>query len=95
MCDCMGQQDCCADGGISGFHNPTPILDWVSLCSPGCPRTHFVGHAGYKLRDPPASASQALGLKACVNAAWRVPSLPAIVGVLVMIFCLCIPINTK
>jgi hypothetical protein len=27
----------------------------VSLCSPGCPRTHFVDQAGLELRDRPAS----------------------------------------
>jgi hypothetical protein len=36
--------------------------DRVSLCSPGCPGTHFVDHAGLKLRNPPASVSQVLGL---------------------------------
>jgi hypothetical protein len=36
--------------------------DRVSLCSPGCPRTHFVDQAGLELRDPPASASRVLGL---------------------------------
>jgi hypothetical protein len=44
--------------------------DRVSLCSPGCPGTHFVDQAGLKLRHPPASASQVLGLKACVTTAW-------------------------
>jgi hypothetical protein len=39
--------------------------DRVSLFSPGCPGTHFVDQAGLKLRNPPASASQMLGLKAC------------------------------
>ena len=39
--------------------------DRVSLCSPGCPGTHSVDQAGLKLRDPPASASQGLGLGAC------------------------------
>jgi hypothetical protein len=38
--------------------------DRVSLCSPGCPGTHSVDQAGLKLRNPPASASQVLGLKA-------------------------------
>jgi hypothetical protein len=33
-------------------------------CSPGCPGAHSVDQAGLKLRDPPASASQVLGLKA-------------------------------
>jgi hypothetical protein len=36
----------------------------VSLYSPGCPGTHFVDQAGLELRNPPASASQVLGLKA-------------------------------
>jgi hypothetical protein len=39
----------------------------VSLYSPGCPGTHFVDQAGLKLRNPPASASQVLGLKACAT----------------------------
>jgi hypothetical protein len=37
--------------------------DRVSLCSPGCPGIHFVDQADLELRDPPASASQVLGLK--------------------------------
>jgi hypothetical protein len=41
--------------------------DRVSLCSPGCPGTHFVDQAGLKLRNPPASASRVLGLKACTT----------------------------
>jgi hypothetical protein len=43
--------------------------DRVSLCSPGCPGTHFVDQAGLELRDPSASASQVLGLKACATTA--------------------------
>jgi hypothetical protein len=43
--------------------------DRVSLCSPGCPGTHSVDQAGLKLRNPPASASQVLGLKVCVTTA--------------------------
>jgi hypothetical protein len=39
--------------------------DRVSLCSPGCPGTQSVDQAGLELRNPPASASQVLGLKAC------------------------------
>ena len=31
--------------------------DRVSLCSPGCPGTHFVDQAGLKLRNPPVSTS--------------------------------------
>jgi hypothetical protein len=38
--------------------------DGVSLCSHGCPGTHSVDQAGHELRNPPASASQVLGLKA-------------------------------
>jgi hypothetical protein len=41
--------------------------DRVSLCSPGCPGTHFVDQAGLELRNPPASASGVLGLKACAT----------------------------
>jgi hypothetical protein len=37
--------------------------DRVSLCIPGCPVTHFVDQVGLELRNPPASASQVLGLK--------------------------------
>jgi hypothetical protein len=43
--------------------------DRVSLCSSGCPRTHFVDQAGLKLRDLPASASRVLGLKVCATTA--------------------------
>ncbi|GAB1296273.1 CST complex subunit CTC1 [Apodemus speciosus] len=39
----------------------------VSLCSPGCPGTHSVDQAGLELRNPPASASQVLGLQACAT----------------------------
>jgi hypothetical protein len=41
--------------------------DRISLYSPGYPGTHFVDQAGLKLRNPPASASQMLGLKACAT----------------------------
>jgi hypothetical protein len=41
--------------------------DRVSLCSPGCPGTHFVDQAGLELRNPPASASHVLGLKVCAT----------------------------
>jgi hypothetical protein len=43
--------------------------DRVSLCSPGCPGTHSLDQAGLELRNPPASASQVLGLKACATTA--------------------------
>jgi hypothetical protein len=45
--------------------------DRVSLCSPGCPGTHFVDQAGLELRNPPASASQVLGLKVCATTSWH------------------------
>jgi hypothetical protein len=41
--------------------------DRVSLYSPGCPGTHFVDQAGLELRNPPASASQVLGLTVCAT----------------------------
>jgi hypothetical protein len=41
--------------------------DRVSLCGPGCPGTHSVDQAGLELRNPPASVSQVLGLKACAG----------------------------
>ncbi|EEQ62534.1 hypothetical protein CBFG_06246 [Clostridiales bacterium 1_7_47FAA] len=44
--------------------------DRVSLYSSGCPGTHSVDQADLKLRNPPASASRVLGLKACATTAW-------------------------
>jgi hypothetical protein len=41
--------------------------DRVSLYIPGCPGTHSVDQAGLELRNPPASASGVLGLKACAT----------------------------
>jgi hypothetical protein len=38
--------------------------DKVSLYSSGCPGTYFVDQASLELRNPPASASWVLGLKA-------------------------------
>jgi hypothetical protein len=32
---------------------------------------HFVDQAGLELRNPPASASQVLGLKACATTTWQ------------------------
>ena len=43
--------------------------DRVSLCSSGCPGTHSEDQAGLKLRNPPASAPQVLGLKVCATTA--------------------------
>jgi hypothetical protein len=37
------------------------------MYSPGCPGTHFVDQDGLELRNPPASASWVLGLKACTT----------------------------
>jgi hypothetical protein len=41
--------------------------DRVSLYSPGYPGVHFVDQAGLELRNPPASASWVLGIKACAT----------------------------
>jgi hypothetical protein len=41
--------------------------DRVSLYSSGCPGTPFVDQAGLELGNPPASASQMLGLKVCAT----------------------------
>jgi hypothetical protein len=46
----------CLAGGLS-LHFFVFFQDRVSLCSPGCPGTHFVDKAGLELRNPPASAS--------------------------------------
>jgi hypothetical protein len=43
----------------------------VSLCSLVYPRTQSIDQAGLKFGDPPASASQVLGLKACTIPAWH------------------------
>jgi hypothetical protein len=43
--------------------------DRVFLCSSGCPGTHSVDQAGLDLRNPSASASQVLELKACATIA--------------------------
>jgi hypothetical protein len=44
--------------------------DRASLCNPGCPRTHSVDQAGL-VRNPPASASQVLGLKVYASTTWQ------------------------
>jgi hypothetical protein len=41
--------------------------DRVSCVISGCPGTYSVDQAGLKLRNPPASASPVLGLKACAT----------------------------
>jgi hypothetical protein len=50
--------------------------DRVSLYSPGCPGTHSVDQAGLELRNPPAFASQVLGLKACASTVGACDLLP-------------------
>ena len=70
----------CAISCLSFHHAPALVLfvclfvclflvfrDRVSLCSPGCPGTHFVDQAGLELRNLPAFASRLLGLKACAT----------------------------
>ena len=47
--------------------------DMVSLYSSGCPGTHSVEQASLKLRNPPASSSQELGLKTCATTAQQAP----------------------
>jgi hypothetical protein len=47
--------------------------DRVSLYSCGCPETNFLDKAGLELRNPPASASQVLGLKVCTTTARQNP----------------------
>jgi hypothetical protein len=46
------------------------LRDRVSLYSPGYPGTHSVDQAGLKLRNPPSSVSEVLGLQACATTAW-------------------------
>lgn len=40
----------------------------------GYPRTHYGDQAGPKPKDPPASVSQVLRLKACATTAWLNPA---------------------
>ena len=46
------------------------LRDRVSLCIPVRPGTYSVDQASFELRDPPASASQVLGLQLCTTTAW-------------------------
>jgi hypothetical protein len=46
--------------------------DMVSMYIPGFPGTYFVDQAGLKLRNPPAFASQVLGLKASATTTQQV-----------------------
>jgi hypothetical protein len=57
------------------------ILFWyrVSLCNLSCPETYSVDQATLQFRDQPASASQVLGLQACVTTTrWHVLPPPGI-----------------
>jgi hypothetical protein len=56
----------------SAFFSPCGgvFLDRVSLYNSGCPGTHCVDQAGLKLRIPPASTSQVLGLKEYATTGW-------------------------
>jgi hypothetical protein len=56
-------------GTFGSFNSFFFFRDRVSLCRPGCPGPHSVDQAGLELRNPPASASQVLGLKACTTVA--------------------------
>ena len=51
------------------FYDTLVWLVWcfVLFYSPGCPGTHSIDQAGFELRDPPVSASQALGLMVCAT----------------------------
>jgi hypothetical protein len=56
---------CIMSPHLSGFF--FFLRNRVSLYSSGCPGTHSVDQAGLELRNPPASASRVLGLKACAT----------------------------
>jgi hypothetical protein len=71
MCVCE-HVEACAQYLVS-----SPIAFHLSFF-PGCPGTHSVDLAGPELRNPPASASQVLGLKACTTTAQ--PTLPFELG---------------
>jgi hypothetical protein len=64
--------------------------DRVSLCSPDCPGTHFVDQAGLELRNPPASASQVLGLKVCATTPGQLGFLKLILFLYFMCVCVCV-----
>jgi hypothetical protein len=50
------------------------LFSLFGFCSSGCPGTHSIKQAGLELRDPPASASQMLGLKGCATTAQLCPA---------------------
>jgi hypothetical protein len=69
---------CCVFSFLSFFF--MVFRDRVSLCSPGCPGTHYVDQAGLELRNPPASASRVLGLKVCATMPGTVYFLSKVLG---------------
>jgi hypothetical protein len=62
--------------------------DRVSLCSPVCPGSHSADQANLKLRDPPASASRVLGLKACTTT-WLQHSVSTLCVCVCVCVCVC------
>jgi hypothetical protein len=70
---------CQVSGSPSPVNHPSPppmsisvlfsflVFETGFLYSLGCPRTHSVDQDGLKLRDPPASVSPVLGIKACAT----------------------------
>jgi hypothetical protein len=54
--------------GATANHGPSfPFSRQGFSGGPGGPGTHFVDQAGLELRNPPASASRVLGIKACAT----------------------------
>jgi hypothetical protein len=58
-----------SQGTFSFFLGGGGLGDGVSMCSPGCSGIHCVHQASLELGNPPAPASQVLGLKACATTA--------------------------
>jgi hypothetical protein len=56
-------------GGSLEFRGQSSLQSLKVSVSSLCPGTHSVDQAGLELRNPPASASQVLGLKACTTTA--------------------------
>jgi hypothetical protein len=52
---------------VFSFYHENFFFWFFETYSPGCPGTHSVDQAGLELRNPPASASRLLGLKACTT----------------------------
>jgi hypothetical protein len=62
---------CCRMGTLKSVLNCDlfyfGVFKTISLCGFGCHGTWSVDQAGLELRNPPASASPVLGLKACAT----------------------------